>query len=674
MSTDASPSKLPAPPSLPRPVVSVGLTGHRRAHSAYPADDASLAGALAAILAMIENAARDVSVHGQDAPVSQPDFRLVTLLADGADQLATRAALQRNWSVCAPLPFGAALNAAIGSSCATSADARAILEGKPPSDAATAQRTATLSDLAQRTRVFELADRDEAIKAAFIKALEHPADAGLQTDFVHATSARYQLAGRILIEQCDVLIAVWDGKSTINPGGTGDTARRAAEAGVPVIWINPADGNAVRIVTYPEALRAHALPPQRVECESAITALVQAIAGLEAPDATGSHAGFAELHEQKWRDASSFSSHAYRRVETLFGEPGLRAKFRSIRQHYERPDGIENGEFAGLLEAIERLDGDTGTLRRSITRAAIPRFVWANARASQLADRYRSGMVANFTMGALAIISGVLYLPLVDTSQKWIFAAVELALLLAIVGNTMRGQRYRLHGRWLETRRVAEYLRHSAVLYTAGVARPAGAWPRALRSQWPEWYARMTARELGLPAVRVDADYLRRAASALRDHFVAPQLSYHTAKSARLHRAHHAIEHLAERLFAVAIGAVAIYLGLAAASGLGLIEGGVVKALAKWFTVIAVTLPTVSGALAAISYFADFDRFADISKATAGRLEELQARIDLFLQLADETLDYAHFADLSRTADTIAFDEIQAWQAVFSGKRITVPS
>ncbi len=660
--------------------MAIGLTGHRRAHPSFPDDPAALEETIAWLFDLIERCARDARIHGLDGGLDvgldgpTTRLRLVTLLADGTDQIGARAALARDWSLDAPLPFGKHLTAAIGSAPVDAADARLILGGEPPRDTATLERSRILLDLTQRARTFELADSDRKMEHSFLAALENPGDAELQSTFTHAASQRYRLAGRVLVEQCDILVAVWDGKSTLNPGGTGDTARRALIAGVPVVWIDPADPLHCRLVTLPEELENHGKALDRAAQKEAISALVEATIALPPPPSRERHAGLSALAPAVWRASSARMSHAYRRLETVFGEKSWRQRFRPIGQRYERPDEVERGEFAGLLEAASRLDTQPQTLHRETVRRSLARFAWSNGIASQMADRYRSGMVLNFLTGALAIISGVLYLPLVDISQKWIFAAFELALLLVIVANTVLGQKLRLHGRWLETRRAAEYLRHSALLFVAGVARPTGSWPGALRGQWPEWYARMTVREMGLPQTRVDARYLADAAQALHDHLIAPQLDYHRAKSDRLHRAHHAIEHLAERLFGLAILAVASYLALSAAEGLGYIEGDLVKRLAKWFTVIAVALPTTGGAFAAIGYFGDFDRFADISQGTADRLGALKQRIEVFLSLPDENKSYERFADLARSADTIAFEEIQAWQAVFSGKRTTVPA
>ncbi|MEM8724143.1 MAG: hypothetical protein AAGE86_01340 [Pseudomonadota bacterium] len=659
-------------PPLPQPVLSIGVTGHRSSHPSFPADPASLDAAIQDCLEVIEREAKAAQIDGLSDPNQR--FRLVTLLADGTDHLAADAALAREWEVAAPLPFGSDLNRAINAQPKDAADARTMLSGKVPSDPACASRADAIRELSNQAIKFELAEQDAEIERCFLATLDAPQDSDLAAAFIHQASQRAGLAGRILIEQSDVLIAVWDGQSTIHSGGTGHTASLALEAGVPVIWIDPAEPENIRILHFPEALQAPGNPMEKAQFETELRSIVTASIGLVPADLSGRFAGLEALAPQIWRESSSFLSHAYRRVEALFGEHSWGRKLRSIKERYERPDRIAEGSAADLVAELKGIESGGAPIHAKAASEVLPHFAWTNAIASMTADRYRSGMVWNFVLGAMAIISGVLYLPLVDTSQKWMFAAVELAILLAIVVNTVSGQRARLHGRWLETRRAAEYLRHLPMLYAFGVARPLGDWPNALRSQWPEWYARMIARGLGLPSVRIDHQHLRIAARVLQDRFVVPQRDYHLSKARRLHKAHHSIEWLAERLFALAIAIVASYLALSGAAALGFVDPAVTKGLAKWFTVVAVALPTISGALAAIGYFGDFERFADISQAAAQKLDGLATRIDLFLALPDARLTYDQFADLARTADEFAFGEIQSWQAVFSGKRTTVPA
>lgn len=48
--------------------------------------------------------------------------------------------------------------------------------------------------------------------------------------------------GLFLVEKCDMLIAIWDGKPGVGKGGTPDVIQLARAANKPVVWIN-ADGS-----------------------------------------------------------------------------------------------------------------------------------------------------------------------------------------------------------------------------------------------------------------------------------------------------------------------------------------------------------------------------------------------------------------------------------------------
>ena len=344
----------PAAPPVPQPLVSVGVTGHRSIHPSFPPDTGNLEAAIAGLLAQIERAAKDTAVYNLKDP--KPRFRMVSLLADGVDQIAAEIALDRDWALQAPLPFGVDLNTALASSPINAQDARAILDGGAPTDPETTKRAERTRAITRAAQVFEIRERDAMIEKVFLSTLEAPEVAAHASDLQHETAQRARIAGQILIEQCDVLIAVWDGTSTINVGGTGHTALRALEAGVPVFWIDPTDPSLIRLVRLPEALEIGTRSLSESECEDAVRSVITSIIGLGPPPEGGSQAGLTALSQTAWRDTSSRFSHAYRRVETLFGEKSWSRRFRSLRQRYERPDAIADGEHAPMLQAIDQLD------------------------------------------------------------------------------------------------------------------------------------------------------------------------------------------------------------------------------------------------------------------------------------------------------------------------------
>ncbi len=647
------------PPPSPTLRLSLGVTGHRRGHASYPKDDRELCDQLASIFAAIAHHAKE---FGSTVPA-----RLHTLLADGADQQAAAAAHDLGWELCAPLPFGRLLNRAISVQPATLEHTRRILAGDHPDEAEVATRLDAIEAFEQRGCLFEIAEQDAQIESLLLRHVSDPGNMALANRFAFETARRYALGGRVLVEQSDLLVAVWDGESVANIGGTGHTVREALHNAVPVLRIDPADPSSWSILTSSEMLAHPAASGERAGRDETLRRIVEHALGHR------NEGTLATLGEEIWRPQSSASHHAYRRVEALFGRQGLSRRFARIRQRYENPDEIAAGSASPVLESVTRMSPDGADMAKRINASILAPFAWADGISTFLSDRYRSGMIVNFVLGSIAIIAGVLYLPLGGPEKKWIFAAVELVTLLVIVMNTWAGGKRNLHVRWFTTRRVAEYLRQRPLLLAAGVARPTGRWPSGPSSDWPELYARMAVRQVSLPHTRVTEPFLRDLLTALHDLQVRPQAEYHRGKSELLHRVHHALDRASEFLFLGAILAVSAYLVLAGAQALGAVPHMDLVKLGKWFTVAGVAFPTIGGALAGIRYFGDFERFADISQVAGRRLEEVAERIRHLQAAPAGKLEFSDVADLLRTTDEIVFDELENWQAVFSAKRIAVP-
>lgn len=660
-----------AAPAAPGVRLCLGVAGHRADHPSYGPRAARIAAAMARVLDLI-----DAALAAVPGPFGAPlaPSRMHSMLADGADQIAAREALARGWDLVAPLPFGRALNCAINAHPHCADDARALAAGGAPADPAVAARAAAIHDLAGKAQVFELADADAEIAAAFLAMHDTPGDMAKADIFRADSSARVALAARIVIEQSDLLIAVWDGARTSFVGGTGHTVAAALELGAPVIWIDPAAPEDWRILGAPEALVMRRVSTVQPDRERALARIVaDAVSPRPAVSRNGGAQGVAALDARHWRTSSNRLWHSYRRVEAVFGGD-KRNPFRALTQTYEPPAAIAAGSASGLVTALRMLPSTQGLWAERIVCGVLSRFAWADGISAHLSDAYRGGMVVNFALSALAVISGVAYLPLVDTAWKWPFAAFEVVLLCAILGITWFGQKRRWHGRWFETRRVAEYLRHAPLGLALGVGRAPGRWPRGADTSWPEHYARHAIREAGLPQARVTQDYLRAALRDLIAPHVAGQRAYHHHKAKRLTAVHHNLDRLSERAFQLALACAGVYLAVTACVALGVAHKDAAKSAAKIFTFLGVALPTFGGGLAGIRFFGDFERFAAISEVTAGKLEAVEARLGLILAAPDAPLDYQTAADLADAVDEIVVSEIENWQAVFAAKQITVPA
>lgn len=663
-------------PSVPSAHLSLGVTGHRATHPLLAPNAAAIEKVLAHILDIVEAAA--ASETDMQAPGPTARTRLHSMLADGADQLAAREALRRGWALIAPLPVGADLNCAINARPRTGADASSILAGEQPADAEAAMRANAIRELCAKALIFELRDCDEQVESLFLAAFaSEGGDARPAFDALMST--RVALAARIILEQSDIVIALWDGAQTHFVGGTGHTIQAALNMGAAVILIDPEEPQAWRILRAPEALLYRAARSSDAERIEHLGQIVRdALRPKNAKEAGPTRAaeeqpGIAALDANNWRSKSNPLWHAYRRIEALFGGDKNVFPFGNLQQTYETPQAIALGHGSGMIQALQSAPGFDRAFVDRVAALVLPRFAWADGISSYLSDTYRGGMMINFFLSAFAIIGGIAYLPLADAHAKWGFALFELALLSAILFITYLGRKRRWHGRWFETRRAAEYLRHAPILLALGAARAPGRWPRGAETSWPEWYARHALREVGLPNSQVTTDYLRHCLRNLLDSHVLQQRNYHHAKAQRLTNVHRNLDRLSEALFQIAVASVALFLAFQLGAWLHLMGEAELKQSSKIFTFLGVALPTLGGGIAGIRYFGDFERFAAISEVTSQKLDAVHERIRLLLKAPDAKLDYASVAELAHAADDIVVSEIENWQAVFGGKQITVP-
>jgi hypothetical protein len=630
-------------PSHPKICLSLGVTGHRAAHAGFADAKAKISATLSDIMDLLDGAV--AAAHPALGRQNVAATRLHTLLADGTDRMAAEMALIRGYELVAPLPFGRRLNRAINSLPANAEDARSLLSGGDALDPATQSHATAIRALTDQAHVFSLADQDEAITRLFLAKMDAPEAISSAQLFSAECSKRVALAGRILIEQSDLVIAVWDGVTTGHIGGTGHTIETSLNLGTPVLWIDPACPEAWRLLEAPEALAAREQASATDEATLRLKALVKAVFR---PEGDAGHPGVAALDREIWHPRSNRFHHAYRRVEALFAQKSNRSPLRSLTQTYETPGQIRNGSGAAMLSAAHDLQGADTAFFDRVAEGSLIRFAWADGIAAYLSDAYRGGMTVSFILSSLAIVGGIAYIPVVPSSQKWIFALFELLLLTAILTITIKGQRKRLHARWFETRRMAEYLRHAPILLALGAARSAGRWPRGTETNWPEWYVRHALRDIGLPKMVMSPDYLRGALTQLLDTHVTGQRDYHFAKAKRHAAVHHNLDHLSERLFQLAVFTVTLYLTLRAGSAFSLVSHDWLEGASKYFTVLGVLFPTFGAGIAGIRYFGDFERFAAISKITAEKLSVIHTRITVLAQAPSDWLHFGLVADLAR--------------------------
>ncbi|HEX4857374.1 MAG TPA: hypothetical protein VFV17_00055 [Usitatibacteraceae bacterium] len=608
-----SPAPTPEPANggnlKPSLCLALGVTGHRLSRLA-DADPAAIRTQISEVFDCIGRAATGVLArNGEAFAAAAPQLRLVSPLADGADTIAAEQALQAGWrlDVCLPFP--------------PNEYAKDFAEGEHR------QRFHALLDAAHA--VFALkGDRDEA-------------------------EAAYEAVGKLLLEQVDVLIAVWDGNVGRGRGGTARVVAEAIARHIPVIHVGLKGRAPVLLWSGLADYELEQPNHDNVPRGAALEVLPAAVTALTAPPE--------DAIDQ--RMLNRFYNEKRRSRTPALPYPMLLAMagVRKLRLSDLEPESAETcaARLAEQMRAIARSDGPADALDSRI----VTRFGLADSAAAYFAQIFRSGFVANFGLAAIAVLlalSGPLW-----PAYKLPLIVLELGVILIIFANTRAGTRAGWHECWMDYRHLAEQLRALALTgalgnlsLRSGAAGYAGSLPG-----WVHWLARATARERGLPRGTVDAGRLsevRKAALALID----DQLGYHRANAHNMHVLESRLHRAGGILFGGTIVACAVW--LAAKLG-GLPMNGAPVGLTEIVTALTAALPALGAALYGIGMQGDFAGIEQRSEATVARLEPLRRAI------ADDTLDYTRLtARLKRLADIMLAD-VSHWRTTYKARPLKLP-
>lgn len=520
---------------MPRLTLRVGITGKR----AIPAGlrDAIRAAiddvfdALARFL--VQSQARHRGVWA-DAP---PLLRIVSGLAEGADQISAQVALARRERaftegkaevrIAAILPFPRA---------------QYVEDFRNDPNTGTERTAAAFADI---TSQFQQLLREASQEAV----LEIDDEASHQD---HAFG--YAALRDTLLDHSDVLIAVSDDKDG-GTGGTVDVMRIAMREQVPVIKIATVSGEAhLMQAPDPDAVdqtptESDAIAPDRPLPAALERALKLSLEPPSAPSHEPHHgprSGRKQLEQYLEEDFQpAWFGRLFRAFRDALTVPqpgawpaGLSAFVNALCSYrLETPaEKVAALSASSALSSSVPRDGSGKFARVHITRQA-----WADALSIRYADATRSSYVAIAFLGAMAVLVGLLALfPQGETAAVLtkITALIIEGAILIIVGIFFFGPAH--HGRWhervVEYRALAELLRHQRFVYTLGASdRLERTADRTWREPdaWVGWYVRATMRELGFPGVVLSADYRRRIMELFRREEVEAQRAYNNAVAAR---------------------------------------------------------------------------------------------------------------------------------------------
>ena len=563
----------PAP--QPALVLTAAVIGHRPERIS---DASKVTATLGAILQLIQTTLARAGAEAPYAP-DEARLRLTSSLAEGADRLGATAALAIGASleVIMPFPpgeyeqdFPQAASREEFRTLAARADSILVLDGQPGS-------------------------RDKA----------------------------YEAAGVVLLENCDLLIAVWDGEPGRGRGGTRDLLDEAARRDIPIITVTP-DGKTVSLRQGSPATAGRTrLDDLAVAPFDALADTVSRLAG----------AGMDEKFAAGWLALSRpprrpFVYAAYPILLRLLGA------------------GANRAARADPPRAAPAPPKDPPT---AMHRA----FSWWDTAAIEAAQAFRSAVIVNFALAAFAVALAVFSLLAGDA--KWIFVVGEVATILLLLANSWHAGRRRWQERWLESREIAELLRVSLMLRAAGIGRG----PRETGElTWSAWYVAAMARSAPMPSTD-----LTDAGAASRSIVleIGAQAAWNEATALRMRKAGHRLERVGEVLFVVVLAASIGWLAMHVA------RPEAAHDLKYLLTAITAGFPAIAASTYGIRLILDLEGIAERARRMAAALRAILADFD------DTPATSATLQDLARRSADVMLGDLAAWRLIAEGRRLTLP-
>lgn len=548
-----------AHPPIPNLTLRVGVTGHREG---LPPEEESqeLRRTIREVLEEIQQIVTGIISRKTEGGVrtysdAEPSLRLISPLAEGADRLVATEALELGMELHCPLPF--ALDEYV----------------KDFQDEDSKQQFTQL--LSQATRVFEL---------------DGPADEERREE-------AYEMVGRTVLRQSDILIAIWDQDRPFGVGGTGQIVQEATPLGIPVIWIDPK-------LRHPPAFWE--TTSRKSGTSRDLSLLRKRLRSLlefpESPEEVMAYRRFLQEKQPRWNHGIYYKLFCKLWV---WDWPIPRLKV---------PDYQEAANYA-WRETWKTLDLEKNKGTHPLDTNLITPFAYTDGLAEFYANKYRSSFVTTYLMGAYAIFFAYLG----SHGHSSAFTLLELGLIITIIAITFWGRRQQWHKRWMDYRSLAEDLRQMQVLSLLGrtllsaIGLPEYREPGHPINRWFNWYFRALSRQTGLIQVRLDGAYLDSYRQVLSISLKS-QVDYHRNNAQNHHKLASRLKRTTQLLFILTLLCCASHLFIH-------LPQNTWQAFILSFGTIV--FPAFAGAFGAILHSGEFERIANRSEELTVRLESL---------------------------------------------------
>lgn len=527
-----------------------------------------------------------------------------------------------------------------------------------------------------------------------------PGDYGTETSRRNA----YRQARDLLLQNSDILVAMYDPTRGGGVAGTVETIRRALKSEIPVVAILTAAAEArIQVVRRVEH---HAEMAIRWEDAAAVEDeawRVRLLACVEEQLVLPELLAHDQEGDEEPGEGGRIVEHALFRLGMISGA--------------ERPPAFCRNRFgAAIFSAI------WATLQRLAFAAARPQFRERLERAQNSAEAlirldpyrrfydrasilavdymrtYRGAFVASYLLAGAAVAAAVslmaVSLLIRNTPHHVIFAlcAVKIGILLLLLKLESMGYRGRFQEAGADFRYLAELLRPMQWLtplgtYPPGVDLPLHATRHDPRRKWMAWLARAIARSVPCIAadqkdragvssktITISAEDAADALDRARTEWIGGQVAYHYRQAARMHILENGLERLAKGLLLTVLAAAVIACVIEWRE-----EPTEVPSLARTVSVVfsafAAFLPAWIAAFAGITVQSEAKRLAGISDAMYHALQWQQKELDAAANRIRamgmaESDAVSTAADALRTASAITIREASDWKVLYEAHAI----
>ncbi len=603
--TNISPTEEPLIPAL-----RIGITGTRHIS---PEQLLRITEQITVFLRNIKDEVTRITVSPEAQLVygDAPQTRLVSLspLAEGSDRLLAKLAIEQGFALTCPLPF-----------------ARSEYEKDFQSD-----------ESKNEFRTF--------------LTLAEPSVLELDGGRGEAQDRSYEAVGRYVVRNCDILVAIWDGKPGKGLGGTADVVRFAVNHGPPIWWIHSDNETDPSWLADGQDLRKPAR--QLAECQLALRSYLVRL--LVPPAAVDSPA-------ITWFEcAAKLMRRAGPRPFSFYRGSSTKADLWIWRVH-----GWLTQAMAGMVPASRPPP------QASTDRAAgfwFSNYQPADAWADQYARRYRSTYVWIFGLATIAVIFASIALVIPSAvSIKLTVTGIEFVALALIAAMVFANERHRWHRLFLEHRLLAELCRKQQMLALFGwslqgpsvteksIPFQTGATPE--QGKWVGWLFGTLQRAAPLPEGKFDSIRVGQSRDRVLRDLIEDQLTYHRIRAIQSQRASERLGKLGEWFFIAVLALVAIKLVAVASHA----HHDLILALG----LAAAILPALSAGCVGIRSYAELPILADQSRRMQLEMEAAKDRIQQ-IEIGEPLASQVLGSEIYGVA-TLMLRDIQGWMQLFRAK------